>query len=90
MVLKEKKTGSLEQGWEIKVHVESPTVLSYEVIMTDVKTGKGQIRFNLPVNLQWLKENFSTFFVARLYDDAQSAGEVTEVTVLGYGAEYAG
>ena len=72
------------------MHVESPTTLSYEVVMIDVKTGKGQIRFNLPVNLKWLKENFSTFFVAKVFDDARPAGEVTEVTVLGYGAEYAG
>ena len=58
--------------------------------MTDVETGKGQIRFNLPVNLKWLRDNFSSFFIAKVFDDARPAGEATEVTVLGDNTQNSG
>ena len=51
LILAEKGTGGVSKEWEIKVHVEAPTPLSYEVTMSDVTAGIGQIRFNLPVNL---------------------------------------
>lgn len=51
LILVEKGTGGVSKEWEIKVHVEAPAQLTYEVTMTDVTAGLGQIRFNLPVNL---------------------------------------
>ena len=51
LILAEKGTGGVSKEWEIKVHVEAPAQLTYEVTMTDVTAGLGQIRFNLPVNL---------------------------------------
>ena len=90
LVLKEKGSGGVSMEWPMTITVGSKVSLTYEVTMTDVETGKGQIRFNLPVNLQWLKLNFATFFAAKQIDSARPAGELTTLTADAYADVYAG
>ena len=44
------------------VAVIPPSELTYTVTITDMEAGTGEIVFSLPVDMEWLEDNFNDFF----------------------------
>ena len=50
-----------------------PSELSYTVTITDMEAGTGEIVFSLPVDMDWLEDNFDDFFSMTLVNDEDDA-----------------
>ena len=51
------------------VAVIPPSELTYTVTITDMEAGTGEIVFSLPVDMEWLEDNFNDFFSMVLVSD---------------------